>query len=60
MKLQDSTSPSGHSNLFSKRIQFRIDDLLEKNLVAQKALRDLGTAPKLAQDSIKLLYGDME
>jgi hypothetical protein len=38
----------------------RIDDLLEKNLVAQKALRDLGTAPKLAQDSIKLLYGDME
>lgn len=33
-----------------------IDAFLEKNLVAAKALRDLGTAPRLTSESIKSTY----
>ena len=38
----------------------RIDALLEKNLVGQKALRDLGTGAKLTSESIKVLYSDID
>ena len=38
----------------------RIDALLEKNLVGQKVLRDLGTGAKLTSESIKVLYSDID